>query len=475
MTVAFESKPRTREDARPIALLGGPKSAQASALVDYILADHILPARLASLPQGKRTVPRPSSHTRMHKAVGALLADLLDLNAEARPDIQPRAGMHGTSPKDFSSGALGFGRSIFMEVVDQMSALGLLKVTRGTPRWLKAFDAFVVRGGTLTTYRLTPKALALVEARGVNLADLATHWRLKDDRPAPTKSSGPLVTLRATRKRVGRRKEDARSLPVDHKDPRVEEIVRDLKALNEFLAKQDIGNIAFLGLRRVFNDGDQEPYGWNKGGRYFSLPGGHFYELRSPEWRRSTITINSEAVGEVDLRASHLTLLHALLKKPFDSDRDPYELPDFPRAAVKAWVSQAMGSSNPRPRRWSEGAQAEYEEERPGRYLQDEYAIKEVGAYVTDRHPLLDELGECGLNPRDLMFHEAEILRLAMEDLMMTQGIPVLPMHDAIIAPRSALKKAQGALERAFATHIEDVTGYPSLVGPKVTLKGDPS
>lgn len=464
-------KPRQREEARPIALLGGPKSLEASAVVDHILVGHILPAPPAPLRDGKPTAPRPSSHNKMRKAVGALLADLLDLQAEAMPEGQPRAGMHGVSPKDFCFKTLGFGRSIFMNVTAHMESAGLLKVTKGAPRWHPAFGTFIVRGGDLTTYRLTSQALALVEDRGVHLADWGTHWRLKGDQSAPIRTSSPLLTLRSTKQRVAGRKQDAQTLRIDNRDGRVGVILRDLEALNDFLAKQNIGNIGFLGLRRVFNDGDQKDYAWNKGGRYFSLPGGHSYELRSAKWRRSNITINSEAVDEVDLRASHLTLLHALLRKQFDTHRDPYELPDFPRAAVKAWVSQAIGSSNPWPRRWSERAQADYEEERPGRYLQDEYAIKEVGAYVTDRHPLLDDLRVCGLGPLDLMFHEAEIVRLAMEDLMLRQGIPVLPMHDAIIAPRSALQEAQEALKEAFAVHVEAVTGLPSLVVPKVTCK----
>jgi hypothetical protein len=381
--------------------------------------------------------------------------------------------MHGVSPKDFCSKTLGFARSIFLEVTNHMSGAGLLRVTKGAPRWHPAFDGFVVKGGDLTTYRLTPRALALAEERGIRLTDWATHWRLKGDQSAPTKTCEQLLVLRSTRKRVAGRKQDTRSLPIDQSDKRAGEIVRGIKALNDFLAKQDIGNIAFPGLRRIFNDGDQSNYGWNKGGRYYSLPGGHSYEVRPSEWRRTVITINSEAVDEVDLRASHLTLLHALLGKAFDTQQDPYDLPDFPRAAVKIWVSQAMGASNPWPRKWSARAQAEYEEERPGRWLEDEYSIREIGAYVTARHPLLEELRVCGLGPLDLMFHEAEILRLAMEDLMLTQGIPVLPMHDAIIAPRSALKEAQSALERAFAAHIKKVTGHPSLVVPKVTFKGN--
>ena len=324
----------------------------------------------------------------------------------------------------------------------------------------------------MTTFRLTPQALALVEERGVQVAHWPTHWRLKGDQVMPAPKGAPVLFLRSTRERFAGKKADAVDLPFDHKNPDVAKIETGVKALNAFLEKQEIGNISFRGLRRIFNEGDQRNYEWNKGGRYYSIPGGHTYERRGSEWRRSVITINSEAVDEVDLRASHLTLLHALLGEPFDPREDPYGLPDLPRALVKAWVSQAIGASNPRPRQWSARVQAEYEEERPGQWLQDHFVIREVGAAVQARHPLLIELKACGLGPLDLQFHEAEILRLAMEDLMLKQGIPVLPMHDAIIAPRSALGQAQEALERAFASHVNAVTGHRSVVLPKVTCKG---
>ena len=80
---------------------------------------------------------------------------------------------------------------------------------------------------------------------------------------------------------------------------------------------------AFPGLRRIFNNGEVPDYAWDKGGRYYSLPGGHYYETWSADKRRSAIKINGEAVEEADLRASHLTLLHALMGWRFDAHVEP--------------------------------------------------------------------------------------------------------------------------------------------------------
>lgn len=467
-----KAKPRQRVAARPIVLLGGPKSPEATALVEHLLHDHVLPAHPASLPADLQKTLKPSSVSKRRKVIGALLADLLQLLANPKPGRECAAGMHGSSGSDFTAAELGFAHGVFMDVMGRMATSGLLKVTKGAPRWHPAFDTFVVKGGDLTTYRLTPMAVALVEQRGIKLADWATHWQLKSDQVLRTLKPKAILELRSKAQRINGKKRDAEPMRIDHGLPEVRKIVRDVAALNGFLVEQDVGGIAFPGLRRVFNDGDQPGFRWNKGGRYYSLAGGHSYESMGSDMRRALITLKGEAVDEVDLRASHLTLLHALMQRPFDQGDDAYTIPDLPRPVVKAWVSQAIGSSRPRPVRWSQRVQKDYEEERPGRWLSDEYVITDVGREVKARHPLLTDLDVCGYGPLDLMYHEAEILRLAMEDLMLTQGIPVLPMHDAIIAPRSALRKAEDALKRAFAVHVEGVTGNPSMVLPKVTWKG---
>lgn len=454
-----------------ILLLGGPRSPAANALIDHLLELYIIPARLASLPEDARKPLRPTSAAKLRTALGALMADLMELHSNVGATERAPAGLHGLSPGDFGAKTLGFGRDIFLAVTAHMKSACLLEETTGKPRWLQAFGNHWVQGGTLTAYRLAPEALRIAEEYGVTVAKWSEHWRLVGEQRPVLPSSAKLLTLRKTREAINGKKQQAEDWPFDDTAPQVQAIIGGVEALNVHLGRQHIGGLAFLGLRRVFNNGEPG-YAWNKGGRYYSLPGGHSYEGKSSEWRRSEITINGEAVDEVDLRASHLTLLHALLQKPFDPRQDPYEISGWPRAVVKAWVSQAIGASNPRPTQWSGDAQMQYEKERPGQRLKDEFAIREVGADVKARHPLLIDLKVCRIGTMDLMFHEAEILRLAMEDLILTQGITVLPMHDAIIAPKSTLRQAQEALERAFASHVEEVTGNPSMVIPKVTWKG---
>lgn len=461
----------TVEDGRPpepertylIALRGRPVSPEAVGLVDDILQRVVL--------SGAAKVVRPTSAVKLGRAIGALLADLFELQAEHAQQHMAIAGAHGTSPKDFSDTKQGFGRSIFLQAISSLEAAGLLEITLGTASWQKAFGKWINRGGTVTTYRLTPALIDLALSHGVPVNDWRHHWSRSSCVVAPKVKDDNRLVLRGAKVRKGRDKGNAKDMTIDYADPAVVRILEGIDRLNEHWRQQSIGGFSLVGLRRIFSRGDQPDFAWNKGGRYYSLPGGHHYELWSGTKRRETITINGEPVAEVDLRASHLTLLHGLLGMPFDSEDDPYRIVDIPRTVVKLWVAQAIGSSNPRPRQWSSTSQADYEAERPGQFLGDSFPIREVGAAITAKHPVLIDLHDCGFDTLDLQFHEAEILRLAMEDLMFRQGITVLPMHDALIAPRSRLEETKEALMAAFQCQVASVIGHPPLTRPKVTFE----
>lgn len=371
------------------------------------------------------------------------------------------------SRSNFSSkGHLGFGYDIFSQVVSALEGEGLLTRRIGYPRWEAPRGE---RAGTATCFSLTEKMIELANAHEVLLDHWSDHWTSKTSRGAIT--SGPLVALRAKRETIRGEKQSAKSLPVDWSNPKVQAIAGQMERINAFLQAEQIDGVAFVGLRRLFNNGDQDDFDWNKGGRFYSLQGGQAYERWPARYREDLITINGEAVAEVDLRASHLTFLHALTGEPFDPSDDPYDIEDYPRIIVKLWVAQAIGSSNPRPSQWSKKSKADYEEERPRCDLQVDYPCREVGAFVKKKHPLLVDLEFLGLTTFDLQYHEAEVLRLAMEKLMFQEDVPVLPIHDALIVPRSHTEIAEGCLKVAFKEYVEGETGKPCLMVPNVTLK----
>ena len=98
------------------------------------------------------------------------------------------------------------------------------------------------------------------------------------------------------------------------------------------------------GYVRIFNNNS-----WEKGGRLYSIGGG--YQLL-PLQQRVQMKINGESVYEIDIRASFLTIYHALVGEPLKSLEfpgeplkdweDPYaRVTDVPRAG------EAAGASSP--------------------------------------------------------------------------------------------------------------------------------
>ncbi len=182
--------------------------------------------------------------------------------------------------------------------------------------------------------------------------------------------------------------------------------------------------------------------------------GGRFYApvcSMSPE-DRQRITINGEAVAEVDLKASQLTLLLGITGHR-EAPIDAYDFPGIPRPAVKEWVVQTLGSGAP-VRTWSGNTDGAVARVRP----------RVVREAVLARYGFLADLP--GLVPVDLfdgipqkahgvaagqwcVQREAAILTRAMLALT-AAGVPVLPVHDAVIVPVSEAERARAALTAAF-------------------------
>jgi hypothetical protein len=99
--------------------------------------------------------------------------------------------------------------------------------------------------------------------------------------------------------------------------PETERLERYIKELNEFLACFELTGARHEGYIRIFNNGS-----WAKGGRLYS-PCEDTYQLM-PETKRLEMTINGEPVAEIDIKASHLTIYHAMVGEPLDGLSDPY-------------------------------------------------------------------------------------------------------------------------------------------------------
>jgi hypothetical protein len=172
-----------------------------------------------------------------------------------------------------------------------------------------------------------------------------------------------------------------------------------------------------------------------------------------PGSERLKMTIDGEAVCELDIRASYLTIFHAQRGQPLSGETDPYGLcgrGDASRLAVKLFIAATFGSSE-FPKKWSSGAVDDFREVTQ-QNLRKAYPIGKVRAAVAKAHPLLAELRSDPKNPpasAELMYLESEAVLRTMVALK-ESNIPSLSVHDRLIVPLSQDVTARELLKEHY-------------------------
>jgi len=416
-----------RTFSRAMLLKGGPSSAAGASLVGKIVDTVVAPYRA---PKG------PVALAKYHAITGAFVSDLL---FAARADRWSKLETNTNALTGLPGGA-----TAFRTMREAMGAAGLLEELPGYTKTETVFGQVQVRSAR-TSFRPTPRLLEIAEEEGAGLARLADHFTLGELAvPGPR----DVLEARAARLEKGQR---PRKLDVDPTDPRASAIIAAMQRLNvHLMAPGRITGIAFAGLRRVFSNADQPGFAWQWHGRFYSMPGADGYEYMEggAAARARVIRIDGAEVAPVDISASHLTILHGLLEVPFDPSSDLYRIPGVDREQVKEWLLFALGSSSA-----SIGG-PKYNRAR---------------AAALHRYPFLADLEELGHSTLDLQFHEAEILRLAMEDLA-ERGVGFLPVHDELMVAKGNLQMAEDALKRAFQRYFVGSLGKTAWPVPRLSL-----
>jgi hypothetical protein len=221
-----------------------------------------------------------------------------------------------------------------------------------------------------------------------------------------------------------------------------------ISGLNEFFAKQTLRGGEHHGYIRIFQNGDDPDFDWNKGGRLYSQHFTDSYQVMSSE-RRRKMTINGEPVAEVDISGSYLTIFLSLHGLQLDLTKDPYLLPGLGlehRGAVKQWFVGTFGNTKPITR-WPE----DMLNDDPGLR---EYRVADISKAVFTKYPVLKSWGE-PLNGRtyswaDLMYLESVVMFSTMMNLMVQHTIPSLSVHDSLIVPVSKAEVATEMLRSRF-------------------------
>jgi hypothetical protein len=412
-----------RGSAAHLYLYAQPSSASAEKLTSQV-ADRAW----THVKLGKRI---PS--TEFVRAVGAFLGGLL-----RTVSLDPAGYSYRAMGRDTFSGA-PVGYRPFKNAVDGLAQAGFVEVRRGTG------------GGTLigvaTRFRATPALLTLASALGVSPVDWPKHFR-----PAPRpKSVRQPILLRASSRVIKGGKMPGRERAFDPTEDRPSALAQQVNDLNAFFAEVRIEpEDQHYAFQRIFNQGDLPGFDWNKGGRLYSLGGG--YQIQ-PSIERAKMMLNGEPVVEIDIQASHLTILHALLGHPFKPGAcDPYAVPGIPRDVVKAWVTMTLGYDKFQSR-WSRANKDKYKEKHGGE-LQREYPIRFVREQVLEALPVLSGWESCSHRWGDLQYLESCAVVGAVHKLAMRHAVPALPVHDSLIVPRSKQKLTRKVLSESFRCQV---------------------
>ncbi|MEO1503797.1 MAG: hypothetical protein AAFU68_06155 [Pseudomonadota bacterium] len=290
-----------------------------------------------------------------------------------------------------------------------------------------------------THYRATDELVALCAENGIHAETLSDHFRPREY------SRGELILCRRPAKWVGCRRIPGK--PIDIEVPmQVEVDAVHISEFNEFLGRQELRGATFTGLVRIYNEGTEEGYGWDKGGRLYDLDPGSYMSI--PSEQRKDITINGEAVVEIDIKCCNLTILYGLAGETLNWEQDPYEVGRLPRPVGKAFVTAFFGS-NGSVKRWPKGVSEELKLKH-GIDAKRDYPIEAVRVVMLKHHPVLQTFIDKGLTWADLMYLESRVIFLALYRLCGPDGVPCFPIHDCLLCPVSKREEVSEVLVRSF-------------------------
>lgn len=399
--------------------------------------------------RGRKEGPRAN----FERAIGALLADVLEA-----PQSEPQVGLVYRS---MNSTALSKGPQTydgFATAVEALRDRGLIEHFPGyrSDRVLSWGDGVTSTQtlGKAARFRATPTLLMLAEGLEIDLDDLGSHY----DRPPPVR----VLALRASSRWIGGRKFKGKTLDLPS-TPEVATLSGRVRRLNDFISGVEIGGGGrHRQFFRGFDLGDRPDFAWNKGGRLYSDGGANYQQM--PQAERLHMTLNGEAVVEIDVKASFLTILHGLTGTPLDMGEDAYAFAGATREVAKGWLTASLGSGKPIAK-WPTEMAADFLRDH-GETLGQRHKVREIQAAMNLRFPLLRNLASLGLGWAELMYIESEAMIGAME-VLMSNGIPSLPVHDSLIVPLSAEKIASETMVAMYVQHAH--------IEPRLSLKHPPS
>lgn len=442
MTGGLEPTKPTREalrTARMATLKSTPSSPEVSAWVNQLAVE----IEAGEKERGERARTRKAvAMVSMKAALGAFLGDLL----RAADDGPHGLVYRSLNSNSFSDGAITYDG--FRSASEGLEALGFVESFGGYRRdetidWGDGVKS-ALHSGFAARSRATPRLLFEAERRGIAPPDLDRHFAW----PPVGRTPKLVLNLKTGTRWSFGGKIGGLTMPIPT-TAETRRLTEEVVCINAFLADMDLVGAGHGGFHRSFAMGDAPDFRWNKGGRLYSY-GADSYQRAKPSVRRA-MTIDGKPVVEIDVKASHLTILYALAKVPLDIGEDAYADLGIDRDIAKAWLTATLGKGSP-VRRWPKQSADDYRA-RTGSELSAVCSAKRAALLIESRYPLLKDMGRLEVTWADLMFLESQAIMAAMHQLM-EAGIRALPVHDSLIVAVDHRDAAVQALMDGYAAAV---------------------
>ncbi len=392
---------------------------------------------------GRRTRRGATSLAKLQAAVGAIVGGLLRRWCRDEPE----AVFRSRTPAEFSGGPVAARQ--FLSAIDGLATLRLVQRSKAIRyvaySWGEGLDSFA---GRAPRYWPTLELLEMAVPHGVTPATVSGDF--VDIVPTTPPEVPKPLRLFALKQR-GRK--DRQPLPLSRLGGAGKRLRQSVEEANEFAATHVVQGCLPPRWYRVFAECPQLGGRWQAAGREA------VYQVMPKAERLAQILINGEAVAEVDVQASHLSIMHGLLGLSLP-DGDPYQFPEVPRQVVKAWITATLGKGSP-VARWGQKTAKDnptlldHDPKHAGRIICDRYPFLRQPAEAVAVAAGLDRLTDIA-TPARLLTHrlmaiEAEAIGDALMYLRTSRGVLGLPIHDSLIVPRSGVGHAKAGLQSAFS------------------------
>ena len=328
----------------------------------------------------------------------------------------------------------------FEHLTELWEKIGLIEMVRG---YGVRDDPDSDLGGGVRGYaarlRATQKLMAIAGRHDLTPENVWQHFKETFDDSLP-------VVVRAKKGKHARTTTGAgRTLKLESSE-RLEGIADTIRRINVALRATRWNLEATPFLVRIFSNGDDPNYSYNKGGRLYCRTEDNYQQRKQAE--RLKITMNGEPCAEVDVRASQLAIYSARYGVSLHPDEDPYEIEGVERDVVKGLVTASFGNGG-LPTRWPRGLREDYLA-RHGRKIGDAYKLKDVKDRLLARHPVLSKLKLGKNDALVLQYEESEAIIAAMLRLIDLYDVVALPVHDSLVTAGSDIISAEDVLHWAY-------------------------